>query len=271
MEEKIHQLYFKEISKSDYDPIDDSKIKNHLKIAQDGYDYEKKEWKNQKAIDSREVIIKANMRLIPSIVSKMIGIKHTLYMDCISECHFAIIKCIIKFDLTQKVAFATYAQVAIKRFVWKYLREHVASVKLPSFQLKKRKEEEDRMYQSEGILDHLYKKDYVPVNHVCSIHYEANTNNGSVYNPLQEIECQSPNAIQNLLYEERKEKALDALKCLNNKERKVIEARILFDERKVTLNCVANELNITGERVRQIEKNALEKMRSHMEINELGD
>ena len=52
-----------------------------------------------------------------------------------------------------------------------------------------------------------------------------------------------------------------ALCCLSERERKIIEARFLNDRRQ-TLDDLAGNLGISGERTRQIEARALQKLRA---------
>lgn len=65
----------------------------------------------------------------------------------------------------------------------------------------------------------------------------------------------------------------EALKTLDERSRKVIEARYLHRDadgvaKAVTLQELADELGVSAERVRQIEKNALKKMRLALEKEE---
>lgn len=51
------------------------------------------------------------------------------------------------------------------------------------------------------------------------------------------------------------------LSLLNNREKRIVEKRVLAeDEDKMTLELLSQELSISRERVRQIEKNAINKM-----------
>ncbi len=57
----------------------------------------------------------------------------------------------------------------------------------------------------------------------------------------------------------------DALEALDDRSRSIIERRWLF-ERKVTLQELAGEYGVSAERIRQIEKNALKKLRTLIDI-----
>ncbi len=61
--------------------------------------------------------------------------------------------------------------------------------------------------------------------------------------------------------ERRRSTVSDALTVLNARERHIVEQRILNDD-PLTLQEIADEYGISRERVRQLEKNALKKLRT---------
>ena len=71
-----------------------------------------------------------------------------------------------------------------------------------------------------------------------------------------------------LMLEETETNKLDALtealKTIDERSRYVLETRWLNETKTKTLHELADELNISAERVRQIEQNALKKLRSLM-------
>lgn len=258
--------YFTEINSTDYDPIDNNEIKKLVKIAQKGYDSETKTW-IEEAEEAKLKIIKANMRLIPFIIHKIIGGNNPLFMDCINQSHFAIVKCILKYDADSETHFATYAQVAVRRYIWRYLRENSSVVKLPSGQISKRNKEEEEIYKSPGVLDKLFKRNYAPVNYMCSLDYGFD-DGIKVHKSLFSSIPHSDNS-SSFFCNKMKQFALDSFKCLSNNERLIIEKRF-FSNEKETLKGIAVNIGLTGERVRQIEKNALGKMRRFINDQQKG-
>ena len=61
------------------------------------------------------------------------------------------------------------------------------------------------------------------------------------------------------------EGAIDALEALDDRSRSIVARRWLA-ERKVTLQALADEYGVSAERIRQIEKNALKKLRKLIDI-----
>jgi len=62
----------------------------------------------------------------------------------------------------------------------------------------------------------------------------------------------------------RKQQICRALGCLNQKEKYVIEKRIMTQE-QATLQEIGDSLNLSRERIRQIENEALKKLRNELE------
>ena len=52
-----------------------------------------------------------------------------------------------------------------------------------------------------------------------------------------------------------------ALKNLDERSRKIIQRRWLDDDNKATLQDLADEYGVSAERIRQVEANAMKKMR----------
>jgi RNA polymerase sigma-32 factor len=56
----------------------------------------------------------------------------------------------------------------------------------------------------------------------------------------------------------------EALDSLDDRSRRIIEARWLVEDRAVTLHELADEFGVSAERVRQIEARALQKLRERI-------
>jgi RNA polymerase sigma factor (sigma-70 family) len=251
---------------SKYEPIEDGEvIRDLIKVAQSGYDKDLETW-TPEAEEAKNKIVDANMRLIPFIIHKIISGRHPLFMDCVNECHFVIVKCIIGYKFDANTHFATYSQTSIRRRVWRFLREHANTVKLPSGQVSKRQKVENEIYGSKNGLDKLFKGDFEPVSHVLSLDYDYDDGSKSHSSPFKDIPCHDT-ASSIVLGKELKAITRHALSCLTDKEKHIIESRYLLDK-KMTLEDVSLTIGTSGERVRQIEKYALKKMRRFMDIDQ---
>jgi len=57
----------------------------------------------------------------------------------------------------------------------------------------------------------------------------------------------------------------DALKSLDKRSQTIIQRRWLNEDGKATLHELADEFGVSAERIRQLEKNAMKKVRIAME------
>jgi RNA polymerase nonessential primary-like sigma factor len=255
--------YFDEIDSEEYDPISNDEIKKLVAIAQAGYNAETQEWETEESIEARNEVVKRNIRLVPYVIHKVMREnKENLFMDCVNECHFAIIKCVVGYDGSAN--FATYAQTSIRRHAWRFLRENSSVVKLPANKVTKRKQIEDKIYRTPGVLDRLFKRDFLPLNHVYSLDYNHDDGRKSNESPFKDIpvnECSRDKIYKG----EMSGLVMESLDCLTDKEKTIIEKRYLLDS-KMTLRDIADDIGMSGERVRQIEQHALIKMRNHLKF-----
>jgi RNA polymerase sigma-32 factor len=64
---------------------------------------------------------------------------------------------------------------------------------------------------------------------------------------------------------DRRERLYAALEGLDARSKAILQARWLT-EKKQTLHELADQFGVSAERIRQIEKNAMQKMRTHLEV-----
>jgi len=78
---------------------------------------------------------------------------------------------------------------------------------------------------------------------------------------VDESSSQETQLVESEKSESRRKALAEALGMLNERERRIFEARRMFDE-PITLEELANEFSLSGERIRQIEVRAFEKVRA---------
>ncbi len=66
---------------------------------------------------------------------------------------------------------------------------------------------------------------------------------------------------------QRHDKLHSALEGLDARSQDILRARWLTDDKSVTLHTLADKYGVSAERIRQIENNAMKKLRKHMEIS----
>lgn len=236
--------------------------------------------------DSKEFMIKCNLRLVISIAKKYITRGLTL-ADLTMEGNIGLIKAVEKFDYRRGFKFSTYATWWIKQSIERALLNQTRVVRIPIHMtelinkvfktqenLKKSLTREPtitEVAQNANITIELLKKVYDAMRQDTSMDTPLNDDENVT---LHELICSDSNtldpymiaknkSLQSLLY-----KILD---CLNDTEKDIIVRRFgLNGNDPETLEIIGKDYEITRERVRQIEKRVLDKLKSfvrHKRIN----
>lgn len=226
-------------------------------------------------------IISSNMRLVVSIakgfVNRSLGMQ-----DLIDEGTVGLIEAVDRFDYKRGFRFATYATWWVRQAIMKSLGNSGSSLRLPVhaiYTLKKHSVTYSDLAQQYGRPPDLHEissqlqipekklRDLMAVAQRASSLDEAIDETGRS-NQDSLVDEKSTREIQGIVDRELICKTLrSAFDRLNAKEVEVLRLRYgLNDSPQLTLEETCRELGITRERVRQIQKKALEKMRGTKEL-----
>jgi RNA polymerase primary sigma factor len=225
---------------------------------------------------ARDHLIKANIRLVVNIAKKYRRYSSS-FLDLIQAGNVGLIRAVDKFDYTMGNRFSTYATWWIRRSVLRHLNQKERTIRLPNYlstRIRKihqaRKElmgqisrdptmEEigeaigmpaDEVERLLGYAQHAVSLDE-PIGEDGETDLQSYIENQDAPNPFQEVR-------QNLLTED----VLDALSELTEREAKILILRFGLDgAQRHTLKELGDIFGITRERIRQIQKGALRKLR----------
>ena len=231
----------------------------------------------------REHIILCNQRLVIA-AAKNYSTTDTL-TDYISEINFGLIEAIDKFDVTKGIKFASYAMWYIIRAInmFKYgdmemvqksnffKTFHVMSKARNKFiQENEREPTNDELLE---ILNNVYGKDIKDKNDLLDISYasiDSGPTNEDEYDSGA-LEYNRASASENLFIRKENNEFNSALisslmVVLSPRERQIIELRFGLKkfngiQRELELNEVADIIGMSSERVRQLEFNAIQKLK----------
>lgn len=244
-----------------------------------------------KDIEAAKRLVTSNLRFVIKIAYEYLSYGISL-LDLIQEGNLGLMMAVKKFDPYKNYRLISYAIWWIRAYIQNYIMNNYSLVKLGTTQNQRKlfytlpKIKKDLMLKNQDIentKEEIAKMlDVTPLEidemelrlSARDFSLESTKGDGDEERTLLEkIPDINPNYIDLLEKEDeaRYKKAVvsDALKKLTEKERFVIENRILKEE-PLTLQEVGEKLGITRERVRQIESSALAKLKKLINRSEFN-
>lgn len=229
-------------------------------------------------------MIQANLRLVINIAKRYSHLGVPL-MDLIEEGNVGLMKAVEKFNPQKGFRFSTYAAWWIRQSISRAIAEQSKMIRVPAYmheliaKWKKINEALAQRLKRPPSNEEVAKKMKVTLETVERIVSWLATKTSSLEAPVGEeggsevidlIEDEKAVApdekIEHLLDRERIDSLLDRMAP---RERMVLDMRFgLVDGKSHTLAQVAKKLNVSRERVRQIEETALKKLRGIMQTQE---
>ncbi len=221
-------------------------------------------------------LVESNLAFVVKIVAEYRS-PALPFEDLLNEGNIGLIEAARRFDHTRGARFLTYAVWWIRKSVLRALAENPNLVRIPLTRLKKirrvRATEQalvrklGRMPEREEISQELHST-LAKIDDVLQTRQKALSLDDPVdwrkRTPVSDhvVDHGSANPEEELLREERQELISVALKDLSDQERTVIAGRFgLAGGEPLTLREVGKQLGLTGERVRQIERQAMKHLR----------
>ena len=231
--------------------------------------------------EALERLTRANLRFVVS-VAKQYQNQGVALSDLIDEGNLGLIKAAQKFDETRGFKFISYAVWWIRQSILQAISEQSRSVRIPlnqvGFQSKLTKaivnfEQEFERRPSAQELADILETDVSKVQEALG----TNGKKVSVDAPFQDDDSnslidimtdESAPGTDNLMEKESLSSDLEAaLSRLGEREVQVLKMLFGIDRNEMTAEEVANSLNLTRERVRQIKERALRRLRESGNIN----
>mgnify|MGYP001814179886 FL=1 len=225
-------------------------------------------------------LVTSNLRLVVKIALEFQRIWMQNLLDLIQEGNIGLMQAVKKFDPYKNVKFSYYASFWIKAYILKFIMDNWRLVKIGTtqgqrklfFKLKKEKQKliEEGFDPKPKLLSQrlgVSEKEIVDMDQRLSswdVSLDAPLKDGSDTERIELLGTDAKSAEDHMAKKEMEvllhEKIEEFRKQMTDRELDIFDQRI-FSDSPATLQQIGDQYGISRERVRQVEKNIIKKMR----------
>jgi RNA polymerase sigma-32 factor len=239
-------------------------------------------WRQQDDVEAARQLVLSHLRLVVAVARGYLGygLPHA---DLIQEGNIGLMKAVKRFDPERGVRLVSFAIHWIKAEIHEYILRNWRIVKVATTKAQRK-----LFFNLRSMKKGLAPMTGDDVKRVAAelrvkpeevremetrlagqeMAFDADEGEDEVYAPVHYLADNDAEPYQVLEHKESEEVAATglarALSSLDERSRRIVEARWLREKDAATLHELAAEFKVSAERIRQIEAKALEKMRKSM-------
>lgn len=227
---------------------------------------------------AKDDFVKANLRLVVSIARRF-NYGRLPLSDLIQEGNMGLIKAVERFDYRRGFRFSTYASWWIRHAISRGVADKSRVVRLPVHMMAEmhtllrhkrrltreqgRAPTDEELAQATGLkADKISKMDLSLVEDAVSLDREISAKDGRSFVDFLEDESAELSMSERLISEGMLREVQHLLHGLNGTEADILRLRFGFDsDQELTFQEIANKYRLSRERIRQIQEQALNRLR----------